>query len=165
MNQRPTEMWLICQPVDNAVLVYLWHTDAGVAVRVQKTKHLSQGFYSCTNQEASWGGKGLFSLHFHIDVQHTKPASHTKSNLVNMTSEFQERIGHPLTVPGLRAVKAFPCEGLAAVAPDGPQSSRDMTLGALLCTPPPTYCSLLKPTEFVTWDNAIYFNQDTEFPG
>ena len=30
---------------------------------------LSQGFYSCTkhhDQEASWGGKGLFSLHFHI---------------------------------------------------------------------------------------------------
>jgi hypothetical protein len=30
---------------------------------------LSQGFYSCTNhynQEASWGGKGLFSLYFHI---------------------------------------------------------------------------------------------------
>jgi hypothetical protein len=28
---------------------------------------ISQGFYSCTkhhDQEASWGGKGLFSLHF-----------------------------------------------------------------------------------------------------
>jgi hypothetical protein len=35
----------------------------------------SQGFYSCTkhyNQEASWGGKGLFSLHFHIAVHHQR---------------------------------------------------------------------------------------------
>jgi hypothetical protein len=34
---------------------------------------LSQGFYSWTkhhDQEASWGGKGLFSLHFHIVVHH-----------------------------------------------------------------------------------------------
>jgi hypothetical protein len=34
---------------------------------------LSQGFYSCTkhhDQEASWGGKGLFSLHFRIAVDH-----------------------------------------------------------------------------------------------
>jgi hypothetical protein len=32
---------------------------------------LSQGFYSWTkhhDQEASWGGKGLFGLHFHIAV-------------------------------------------------------------------------------------------------
>jgi hypothetical protein len=36
-------------------------------------KGLNQGFYSCTkhhDQEASWGGKGLFSLHFHIAVHH-----------------------------------------------------------------------------------------------
>jgi hypothetical protein len=34
---------------------------------------LSQGFYSWTNhhdQEASWGGKGLFSLYFHTAVYH-----------------------------------------------------------------------------------------------
>jgi hypothetical protein len=34
---------------------------------------LSQGFYSWTkhhDQEASWGGKDLFSLHFHIAVHH-----------------------------------------------------------------------------------------------
>jgi hypothetical protein len=33
----------------------------------------SSGFYSWTkhhDQEASWGGKGLFSLHFHIAVHH-----------------------------------------------------------------------------------------------
>jgi hypothetical protein len=36
---------------------------------------LSQSLYSCTKhhvQEASWGGKGLFSLHFHIAVHHQK---------------------------------------------------------------------------------------------
>jgi len=36
---------------------------------------LSQGFYSCTNhhdQEASWGGKGLFSLHLHTAVHHQR---------------------------------------------------------------------------------------------
>jgi hypothetical protein len=35
----------------------------------------SQGFYSCTkhhDQEASWGGKGLFSLHFHTAVHHQR---------------------------------------------------------------------------------------------
>jgi hypothetical protein len=33
---------------------------------------LSQGFYSCTYimTKASWGGKGLFSLHFHTAVHH-----------------------------------------------------------------------------------------------
>jgi hypothetical protein len=36
---------------------------------------LSQGFYSCTKhheQDASWGGKGLFTLHFHIAVHHPR---------------------------------------------------------------------------------------------
>jgi hypothetical protein len=34
-----------------------------------------QGFYSCTkhhDQETNWGGKGLFSLYFHIAVDHQK---------------------------------------------------------------------------------------------
>jgi hypothetical protein len=34
---------------------------------------LSQGLYSCTkqqDQEANWGGKGLFSMYFHIAVYH-----------------------------------------------------------------------------------------------
>jgi hypothetical protein len=37
------------------------------------THCLSQGFYSWTkhhDQEASWGEKGLFGLHFHIAVHH-----------------------------------------------------------------------------------------------
>jgi hypothetical protein len=36
---------------------------------------LSQGLHSCTKhhvQEARWGGKGLFSLHFHIAVHHQR---------------------------------------------------------------------------------------------
>jgi hypothetical protein len=39
------------------------------------TSCLSRGLYSCTkhhNQEASWGGKGLFGLHFHIAVHHQR---------------------------------------------------------------------------------------------
>jgi hypothetical protein len=38
-------------------------------------KCLSQGLYSCTKHhglEASWGGKGLFSLHFHTAVHHQR---------------------------------------------------------------------------------------------
>ena len=34
---------------------------------------LSQGFYCCRKhhvQEANWGGKGLFSLYFHISTHH-----------------------------------------------------------------------------------------------
>ena len=40
---------------------------------------LSQGFYFCTkhnDREASWGGKGLFSLHFHIAVHHQRKSGH-----------------------------------------------------------------------------------------
>jgi hypothetical protein len=39
------------------------------------TACLSQGFYSCTkhhDQETSWEGKGLFSLHFHTAVHHQR---------------------------------------------------------------------------------------------
>jgi hypothetical protein len=38
-----------------------------------KVECLSQGFYSWTkhhDQEASWGGKGLFSLNLHTAVHH-----------------------------------------------------------------------------------------------
>jgi hypothetical protein len=41
----------------------------------RKTACLSQGFYSWTkhhDQEPRWGGKGLFSLHFHIAVHHQR---------------------------------------------------------------------------------------------
>ena len=37
--------------------------------------YLSQGLYSCRkhhDQEASWGGKGLLSLHFHIALHHQR---------------------------------------------------------------------------------------------
>jgi hypothetical protein len=40
---------------------------------------ISQGLYSCTkhrDREASWGGKGLFSLHFHIAVHHQRKSGH-----------------------------------------------------------------------------------------
>ena len=47
-------------------------SSTGITVLDQHTWFLSQGFYSCTkhhDQEASWGGKGLFSLHFRTGTQ------------------------------------------------------------------------------------------------
>jgi hypothetical protein len=41
----------------------------------EKRECLSQGLYSFTKhhgQKASWGGKSLFSLHFHIAVHHQR---------------------------------------------------------------------------------------------
>ena len=43
--------------------------------RIQELRCLSQGLYSCTkhhDQEASWGRKDLFSLHFNITVHHQR---------------------------------------------------------------------------------------------
>jgi hypothetical protein len=55
---------------------------------------LSQGFYSWTkhhDQEASWGGKGLFGLHFHIAVHHQR-----KSGLQLKQVRKQEPMQRPL---------------------------------------------------------------------
>ena len=67
---------------------------------------LSQGFYSCTkhhDQEASWGGKGLFSLHFHTAAHHQR-----KSELELKQAREQELMQRPwrdalywLASPGL----------------------------------------------------------------
>ena len=67
---------------------------------------LSRGFYTCTkyyHQEASWGGKGLFSLHFHIAVHHQR-----KSGLELKQVRKQELMQRPwrdvtywLASPGL----------------------------------------------------------------
>jgi hypothetical protein len=67
---------------------------------------LSQGFYSWTkhhDQEASWGGKGLFSLYFHIAIHHQK-----KSGLELKQVRKQELMQRPwrdvpywLASPGL----------------------------------------------------------------
>jgi hypothetical protein len=46
---------------------------AGFDLVLEKPWCLSQGLYPWTkhhNQEASWAGKGLFGLHFHIAVHH-----------------------------------------------------------------------------------------------
>jgi transposase len=54
---------------------------------------LSHSFYSWTthhDQEASWGGKGLFSLHFHIAVHHQR-----KSGLeLNQVRKQERHRGH-----------------------------------------------------------------------
>jgi hypothetical protein len=52
-----------------------WGIPKKVTLDVQVRWCLSQGSYSCTkhhDQEASWGGKDLFSLHFHIAVHHQR---------------------------------------------------------------------------------------------
>ena len=43
--------------------------------QAMQSQGLNRGLYCCTkhhNQETSWGGKGLFSLHFHIAVHHQR---------------------------------------------------------------------------------------------
>jgi hypothetical protein len=66
-HMRPSE--------DNLQESVLSFHRVGPGNQIQVTACLSQGFYSCTkhgDQEASWGGKGLFSLHFHIAVHHQR---------------------------------------------------------------------------------------------
>jgi hypothetical protein len=60
-------------------LVWWWHISITSGLEVEGAEvqgHcLSQGLYSCTkhhDQEASWGEKVLFSLHFHIAVHHQR---------------------------------------------------------------------------------------------
>jgi hypothetical protein len=51
------------------------------------SEYLSQGFYSCTklhDQEASWGGKGLFSLHIHIAVHHQRKSGQELTHSRNL---------------------------------------------------------------------------------
>jgi hypothetical protein len=70
------------------------------------------GFYSCTkhhDQEASWGGKGLFSLHFRIAVDHQR-----KSGLELKQGRKQELMQRPwrdvtywLASPGLLSLGSY----------------------------------------------------------
>ena len=73
---------------------------------------LSQGFYSCTkhhDQEASWGEKGLLSLHSHIAVHHQM-----KSGLELKQVRKQELMQRPwrdvtycLASPGLLSLLSY----------------------------------------------------------
>ena len=73
---------------------------------------LSQGFYSCTkhhDQEASWGGKGVFSFHIHIAVYHQR-----KSGLELKHVRKQELMQRPwrdvtywLASPGLLSLLSY----------------------------------------------------------
>jgi hypothetical protein len=76
------------------------------------TGSLSQGFYSCTkhhDQEASWGGKGLLSSHFHIAVHQQR-----KSGLELKQVRKQELMQRPwrdvlywLASPGLLSLLSY----------------------------------------------------------
>ena len=55
-----------------------------------KSPRLSQGLYSCTkhhDQEASWGEKGLFSLHFHTAVHHQRTSGQELTQGSNLEAE------------------------------------------------------------------------------
>jgi hypothetical protein len=63
---------------------------------------LSQGLYSWTkyhDQEASWGGKGLFSLYFHTAVHHQRKSG-LKPKQVRK-QELMQRLSYWLASPGL----------------------------------------------------------------
>jgi hypothetical protein len=67
---------------------------------------LSQGFYSCTkhqDQETSWGGKGLFSLHFYIVVHHQR-----KSGQEFMQGRSLEAGADAGTMEGCGLLDCFP---------------------------------------------------------
>ena len=73
---------------------------------------LSQGYYSWTkhhDQEAIWGAKGLFSLHFHTAVHHQR-----KSGLELKQVRKQELVQRPwrdvtywLASPGLLSLLSY----------------------------------------------------------
>jgi hypothetical protein len=72
-----------------------------------------------SNQEASWGGKGLFSLHFHAAVHHQR-----KSGLELKQVREQELMQRPwrdvlywLASPGLLSLLSYRTK---TTSPDGP---------------------------------------------
>jgi hypothetical protein len=73
---------------------------------------LSQGFYSCTkhpDQEASWRGKDLFSLHFHIAVHHQRKSGLELKQV--RKQELMQRpwrdVAHWLASPGLLSLLSY----------------------------------------------------------
>jgi hypothetical protein len=81
-------------------------------VHLKVSIFLSQGFYSYTkhhDQEASWGGKGLFRLYLHITVHHQR-----KSGLELKQVRKQELMQRPwrdviywLASPGLLSLLSY----------------------------------------------------------
>jgi hypothetical protein len=75
---------------------------------------LSQGFYSCTkhhDQEASWGGKSLFSLHFHTAVHHQRKSGQELTQGRNLEAgadaEAMENAAYWLASPGLLSLLSY----------------------------------------------------------
>jgi hypothetical protein len=72
----------------------------------------SQGFYSCTkhhDQEASWGGKGLFSLHFHIAVHHQRKSLKQVREQELMQRPWRD-VPYWLASPGLLSLLSYRTE-------------------------------------------------------
>jgi hypothetical protein len=95
---------------------------------------LSQGFYSCTkqhDQEASWEGKGLFSLHFHI----TKGSQDRNSDRTGTRrQELMQRpwrdVTYWLASPGLLSLLSYRTQNYKPR--DGPPTMDPPTLDHLL---------------------------------
>jgi hypothetical protein len=73
---------------------------------------LREGFYSYTkhfDQAASWGGKGLFSLHFHIAVHHQRRSGLELKQV--RKQELRQRpwrdVTYWLASPGLLSLLSF----------------------------------------------------------
>jgi hypothetical protein len=95
---------ILCSKPNSELLSY-------IALDFELHQCLSQGFFSSTkhhDQEASCGGKGLFSLHFHTAVHHQR-----KSGLEPKQVRKQELMQRPwrdvtywLASPGLLSLLA-----------------------------------------------------------
>jgi hypothetical protein len=108
---------------------------------------LSHGFYSCTkhyDQEASWGAKGLLSLHFHIDVHHQR-----KSGQELKQVRKQELLQRPWW--DVTRLLPLPCSACFLIQPK--TTSPGM--------PPPT----VGPSPLITnWENALLLDLMEAFP-
>jgi hypothetical protein len=75
------------------------------ALECQQEACLSQGFYSWTkhhDQEASWGRKGLFSLHFHIAVHYQRKSGQ------ELTQGRNLKTGADAEAKGYQLLACFP---------------------------------------------------------
>ena len=71
---------------------------------------LSQSLYSCTkhhDQEASWGGKGLFSLHFHIAVHHQRKSGLELKQVRKLMQRPWRDVSFCLVSPGLLSLLSY----------------------------------------------------------
>ena len=87
---------------NNSLAIYF--NDSVCHLMTIKPMCLSQGFYFCTkhhNQEASWGGKDVFSLHFHIVVHHQRKSGLKQDRKQELMQKPWRDVTYCLASPGL----------------------------------------------------------------